>query len=161
MTLTCIVAVSENGVIGRAGDLPWHLPEDLKRFKRLTLGHTIIMGRKTWVSIGRVLPGRRSVVLTRTAGFAPEGATVVGSLDEALAFGEDEVFVIGGASLFAEALPRADCIHLTRVHARIEGDTFFPEEALVGFDLVEEEHHPADARHAHAFSFQTYRRRGS
>lgn len=163
MTLSCIVAVSENGIIGREGDLPWHLPEDLERFKSLTMGHPMVMGRRTYESIGRPLPGRKSVVLTRSDQFAPEGVTVVGSLDEALdaCEGEDEVFVIGGASLFAEALPRADRLYLTRVHATIEGDTFFPEETLDDFILLEEEHHPIDEKHRHPYSFQCYERRSS
>lgn len=163
MTLSCIVAVSENGVIGRDNDLPWHLPDDLNRFKSLTMGHPIVMGRKTYDSIGRPLPGRRSVVLTRSSEYAPEGVTVVGSLDEALdaCEGEVEVFVIGGASLFAEALPRADRVYLTRVLATVEGDTFFPEGGLEDFFLVNEERHPIDEKHRLPYTFQLYERRGS
>ncbi len=134
MELRLIVAVAENGVIGADGALPWHLRADLQRFKRLTMGQTLIMGRKTFDSIGRALPGRTSIVLTRDAAFAaPRGVIVVGSFDEALAAVPSEIgWVIGGASMFEEVLARADDlplteIHLTRVHAAVEGDVHFPE----------------------------------
>jgi dihydrofolate reductase len=160
--VSVIVAAAENGVIGRAGALPWHLSEDLKRFKRLTTGHPVVMGRKTWESIGRALPGRRNLVVSRTPGYAAAGADVFGSLDEALAAcaGEDEIFVIGGAMLYAEALSRADRLYLTRVHATVEGDVTFPEIDPAGWTLVSEERHEADARHEHAFSFLVYERAG-
>ncbi len=162
MIVSLIVAVAENGVIGRAGKLPWHLPEDLKRFKRLTVGHPVIMGRKTWESIGRPLPGRRNLVVSRTPGYAAEGAEVFASLDEALAAaaGEDEVFVIGGAALYAEAMPRADRLYLTRVHATVEGDVTFPGLDPAAWTLVSEDRREADARHDHAFSFRVYERGG-
>jgi len=160
MTLCMIVAVTENGVIGRDGDLPWHLPRDLKRFQSLTLGFPMVMGRKTYESIGRPLPGRTSIVLTRDPGFAPEGVTVAGSWGEALAAcgTAERAFVIGGASVYREALSRCDRLYLTRVHVALEGDTFFPPDALERFRLVREEHHESDARHAHAFTFQDYER---
>jgi len=160
MTLCVIVAVSENGVIGRDGDLPWYLPDDLKRFKTLTLGHPMVMGRRTYESIGRPLPGRTSVVLTRNPDFAPEGVTVVPSWDEALAAcgAAERAFVIGGASLYRRALAACDRLYLTRVHAAVEGDTFFPEGALEPFRLVREERHEADARHAYPFTFLDYER---
>lgn len=128
MRLSLIVAISENNVIGRAGDLPWHISEDLKRFRRITTGHPIIMGRKNHESIGRLLPDRRSIIITRQRDYAVEGATVVHSLDAALAAcaGEDEAFIIGGADIYALALPHVDRIHLTRVHEVIEGDVMFP-----------------------------------
>lgn len=162
MILSILVAVAENGVIGREGRLPWRLPEDLRRFKRLTLGHAIVMGRRTCASIGRALPGRRSIVLSRDARFAPAGMEVARSLDAALAAcaGEDEVFVIGGESLFREALPRADRLYLTRVHADLPGDVHFPALDEASWRLVASEPHPADSDHAHAFTFLTYHRRG-
>lgn len=121
LTLSLIVAAAENGCIGRGGDLPWHIPEDLRHFKRLTMGRPVVMGRKTWESIekrlGGPLPGRENIVLSRSGL----------SLDDALAGREGEVFVIGGAQIYALALPRADRIYLTRVHRSVKGDTFFPE----------------------------------
>jgi dihydrofolate reductase len=123
-----IVAWGRDRVIGRAGTLPWHLPEDLRHFKRTTLGHPIVMGRRTWESIGRPLPGRRSIVVTRNARFAAPGCETARSLAQALAMcrGVPEVFVIGGAQLFAEALPLAQRLFLTEIDAAFEGDTFFP-----------------------------------
>jgi len=160
VTVSVIVAAAENGVIGRAGALPWRLSEDLKRFKRLTVGHPVVMGRKTWESLGRALPGRRNLVVSRSPGYAAAGAEVFSSLDEALAAcaGEGEVFVIGGAALYAEALPRADRLYLTRVHAAVEGDVTFPEIDPADWTLISEESHEADARHDHAFSFRVYER---
>lgn len=128
--LALIAAVSLNGVIGRDGGLPWHIPEDLKHFRRNTVGHAIIMGRKTWESIGRPLPKRRNIVVTRQQGLRIEGCEVVHSLDEALSLardGDEEPRVIGGASLYEEALPRATRLLLTEVQQQVEGDTFFPE----------------------------------
>jgi dihydrofolate reductase len=126
-----IVAVSENGVIGRDNQLPFRLREDLRRFRRLTLHHTIIMGRATWESIGKPLPGRSSIVLSRDRSYRAPGAAVAATLEEALGMassGEriDRVFVIGGASVYAAALPVADELFLTRVHAEVEGDVHFP-----------------------------------
>ena len=162
MTLTVIAAVAENGIIGRQGDLPWRLPADLKRFRRLTTGHAILMGRKTWESIGRPLPGRTSIVLTGRAEYPlPEGVLRAGSLDEALALvpGEDEVFVIGGEALYAEALPRADRLQLTRVHASPSGDARFPAFDPSEWTLRSEERHEADERNPHAVTFRTWERR--
>ena len=127
--LVVIAAVSLNGVIGRDGDLPWHLPEDLRHFRRNTVGHAIIMGRKTWESIGRPLPRRRNIVVTRQRDLSIEGCEVVHSLDEALALAHQEDAeprVIGGASLYAEALPQATRLLLTEVQREVDGDTFFP-----------------------------------
>ncbi|HUR69017.1 MAG TPA: dihydrofolate reductase [Candidatus Thermoplasmatota archaeon] len=129
MRIHIIVAAAENGVIGRDGQMPWRIPEDLKRFKALTMGHPIVMGRKTWESIGRPLPGRENVVITRQK-LELRGATVVHSLDEALAHvaarEAGDAFVIGGGEIYAQALPRADVVHLTRVHGPFEGDARFP-----------------------------------
>jgi len=127
--LTLIVARARNGVIGRDGTLPWRLPEDLAHFKRTTMGHPIVMGRRTWTSIGRALPGRRSIVVSRDPSFSAPGAEVVPSLDAALdaARGVEEIFVIGGAGLFAEAALRAQRLLVTHLDADFEGDTFFPQ----------------------------------
>lgn len=128
MTVSLIAAVARNGVIGRAGALPWRLPEDLKRFKRLTLGHPVVMGRKTFASIGKPLPGRDSIVLSRDPAFRPAGARVARSLEEALALaGSGEVFVIGGEAVYREALPRADRLYLTLLDRDFEGDARFPD----------------------------------
>lgn len=158
--LSLILAMADNRVIGRDNDLPWYLPADLKHFKRLTIGHTVIMGRKTHESIGRPLPRRRSLVISRQADYRADGVEVAGSLQEALDLAGDdgEVFVIGGASLFAEALPRVDRLYLTRVHAEVAGDVVCPPLDEDSWTLVEEERHEADERHAHAFTFQTYDR---
>jgi dihydrofolate reductase len=127
-SLSLIVAVARNGVIGKDNRLPWHIPEDLKRFRGLTMGHHIIMGRRTWESIGRPLPGRTSVVVSRRQDYSAPGALVVHSLAQALAAcgPDDEAFVIGGAQLYREALPLAQRIYLTRIEADYAGDTYFP-----------------------------------
>jgi dihydrofolate reductase len=160
--LSLIVAVADNGVIGTRGALPWRLPDELAHFKRTTLGKPVLMGRRTYESLGRPLPGRANVVLSRDPKFTTHGALVARDLDEAIGMhaAAPEQFVIGGASLYAEALPRAERIYLTRVHARPSGDVFFPELASGewGESLVSE--HPADARHAYAFSIYLLVRRG-
>lgn len=135
MKLSLICAMAENRVIGRNNSLPWHLSEDLKYFKRCTMGNCIIMGRKTWESIGRSLPGRTNIVITSKANYKAEGIRVVGSLQEAIKLAEsisiidgcEEAFVIGGAGIYRAALPLADRFHLTRVHAEVEGDTFLTD----------------------------------
>lgn len=131
MIVSAIVAVSRNGVIGRDGRLPWTYPEDLKHFKQVTLGHTLVMGRKTWDSLGRPLPGRRTIVLTRNAELVlPEGVLRCVELGEAVRLaaeaGETELFVIGGGDVYARALPRCDRLYLTRIEREVEGDTRFP-----------------------------------
>ena len=150
--LSLIVAVARNGVIGKDNRLPWRIPEDLKRFRALTMGHHIIMGRRTWESIGRPLPGRTSVVVTRNRDYVATGALVVHSLEDALAqcTGDEAVFVIGGAEIYANALPLAERIYLTRIHADYAGDTFFPSlaqeqwrEASRGAALASEPVQPA------------------
>ncbi|MGE3616573.1 MAG: dihydrofolate reductase [Gemmatimonadales bacterium] len=160
MIISLVAAVAANRVIGRAGGLPWRLPDDLKRFKQLTIDHTVIMGRKTFDEIKRPLANRRNVVISRDPEFRPHGATVVPSLEEALALGatEGEVFVIGGAEIYRLALPFADRIYLTAVHADVEGDTLFPAFDADGWVLEDEEHHPADDRHPFAFTYRNYRR---
>jgi dihydrofolate reductase len=161
MPLTLIAAMTEDRVIGRGNALPWHLPEDLRHFKGLTLGHPVIMGRKTWESVGTPLPGRRNIVVTRREGFAAPGADVAPSLAAALRLvaEEPEVFVVGGAELYRGALPLADRIHLTVIHTReVEGDTHFPAFEGPDWVLAEERHLPADARHAWPLSFRRYDR---
>jgi len=124
-----VAAVASNGVIGRDGQLPWHLPEDLKHFKRLTIGHPVIMGRRTWESLRGPLPGRENIVVTRTPGYAASGASIASSLGAALALctGESMAFIIGGQQLFAEALPIASGLVMTEIHRDYPGDTWFPE----------------------------------
>ncbi|MGH3448460.1 MAG: dihydrofolate reductase [Nocardioidaceae bacterium] len=129
MTVSLIAALGRNRVIGSDGDLPWHLSEDLKRLKRLTMGHTLVMGRLTYESIGRPLPGRTTIVVTRQRGWAADGVTVAHSLTEALAValaGDDDVFVMGGGEIYAQALPLADRLELTEVDQAPAGDTYFP-----------------------------------
>jgi dihydrofolate reductase len=160
--LSLIVAVARNGVIGRQGGLPWRLSADLRRFKELTMGHAIIMGRKTYESIGRPLPGRRMIVITRQADYRTEGAEVVGALDEALRRaadrGDGECFVIGGAEIYEQAKPQADRVYLTRVRAAVEGDTYFSPLNLTQWRLVSSESHAADAKNQYPFSFEVYER---
>ena len=160
MTVSLVVAVARNGVIGRDNRLPWRLPADLRRFKALTWGHVVIMGRRTFESIGRPLPGRRFVVLSRRTDFHPPGVRVAGSLAEALAAaaGEEEVFVIGGAQLFTEALPLAHRVYLTLVDAAPEGDVRFPELPPDAWRLGEETRREADAENPHSLAFRVYER---
>ncbi len=155
-----IVAMAANRVIGRGGTLPWHLSADLRRFRQLTTGHAIIMGRKTYESIGRPLPQRRSIVISRNRKFRAEGVEVVAGLDEALALcrGEPQVFVIGGSSIYAEALPRADRLYITQVHASVEGDTWFPPVEESQWRLVADQPHAADEKNPFDFSFRIYER---
>lgn len=158
--ISLIAAMSENRVIGRDGQLPWHMPADLAHFKRLTMGHHVIMGRRTFESMGKALPGRTNIVITRQQGWRADGVMVAHTLDEAVEASrqEDEVFVLGGAEIFRLAMPRARRIYLTLIHARIEGDTFFPEIDERLWKLVSDERHEADQRNAHAYSFQRYER---
>ena len=158
--MSLIVAMSRNRVIGANGAIPWHLPEELKRFKRLTLGHHIIMGRKTWESIGRPLPGRTTVIVSRQRGYSVPGTKIAHSLDEAVAAcGEDsEIFVIGGAELYAQALPRAGRLYLTTVDAEVAGDTTMPEFELTGWREVSSESFATDERHRYPFRCVVYER---
>jgi len=162
MVVSLIVAVSSNGVIGRDGGLPWRLSNDLKHFKKLTMGHHLIIGRRTWDEVGKPLPGRTMVVVTRSRPFAPEGVRVANSLEEALdiARDDDEPFIGGGAHIYRMALENnlVDRLYITRVHAEVDGDTFFPDINLDDWKLVSEEHHEADERNQHPFSFLVYER---
>jgi dihydrofolate reductase len=159
--LTLIVAVADSGVIGRDNSLPWHLPEDLKRFKRLTMGKPIVMGRKTFESIGKPLPGRVNIVVTRDPGYRRDGVIVVHDVDSAVraAGPVPEIMVIGGAELFRSLLPRAGRVHLTRVHGNIEGDVMWPALDDREWQVVEREEFAADERHAHAMTFEVIERR--
>jgi dihydrofolate reductase len=162
MAVSLIVAVSETGVIGRDGGLPWRLSADLKHFKKTTMGHHLIIGRRTWDEVGKPLPGRTMVVVTRSRRFSSEGVHVAHSLEEALdiARDDDEPFIGGGAHIYRMALEndRVDRIYLTRIHAEVEGDTYFPKIYLNEWDLVSEEHHEADDRNEFPFSFLIYER---
>ncbi len=167
MRVSLIAAVAANGVIGRDNDLPWSLPADLQLFQTLTMGHTLVMGRRTWESFAQPLPGRRIVVLTSRPDWQPEGrpegVEAAQTLDEALArareAGDTEAFVAGGTEVFREALPLADRIYLTRVEAEVPGDTWFPEFDLADWKIVEEDHHEADAEHSFPFTFQILERK--
>ena len=158
MIVTLILAVSDNGVIGRDNQLPWHLPDDLKHFKRLTMGKPIVMGRRTYESIGKPLPGRQNIVVTRDANYRREGVTVVHDVDAAMQAAGDvpELMIIGGAELFRLFLPRAGRIHLTRVHGDIPGDVHWPELDRREWHLVASEPHGADERHAWPMSFEVW-----
>ena len=160
-TITLIVAVADNGVIGRDNTLPWHLPDDLKRFKRLTMGKPIVMGRKTFDSIGKPLPGRQNIVVTRDTNYRRDGVTAVHDADAALraAGAVPEIMVIGGAEIFRTLLPRAGRVHLTRVHGNIDGDVVWPALDERAWRVVERESHSADERHAWPMTFEVWERR--
>ncbi|MGI9204205.1 MAG: type 3 dihydrofolate reductase [Woeseiaceae bacterium] len=159
--ISLIVAVSANNVIGAAGDLPWHLSEDLKRFKAITMGKPMIMGRATFASIGRPLPGRRNIVMTRNSDFLATGCDVVTSMDEALAVAGsvDEVMVIGGGAIYALFMPKADRIYLTRVHVEVQGDTFFPQLDADGWRVTESADFPVSDDRSLAYTFEILERR--
>jgi len=158
MIVSLIAAMDEARGIGIDNKLPWRLSADLKRFKDLTMGHHIIVGRKTFESISGPLPGRRTIILTHRAGLTAPGCLVAGSLDEALALarenGEGEAFICGGARVFEEALPRADRFYLTLVHARVRADTFFPEWQEDRWAEQEVSHHDADEKNQYPLTFK-------
>ncbi len=160
--LTLIAALAHNRVIGRDNRLPWRLPADLRFFKQMTLGKPLLMGRRTWESIGRPLPGRRMIVLSRDPDYSAPGCVVAPSLDAALreADAVSEIMVIGGALLYAQTLPLADRLYLTQVDAEIAGDAWFPQWELQDWRLDWEENHPADAQHAWPYRFQRWERVG-
>ena len=155
-----IAALAANRVIGNNNALPWHLPADLKRFKTLTLGHPVVMGRKTYESIGKPLPGRRNLVITRNYDYSAPGCDVVHSLDAALAAcrGEQEIFIIGGAELYLESLPRAQRLEFTEIHAEFEGDAVFPEFSLAHWREAAREIHSAEAGVPFRYDFVRYER---
>src|SRR4051812_44978501 len=153
MRRSIVVAVAANGVIGRHNQLPWKLPDDMAYFKKVTMGHPVVMGRRTWESIGKPLPGRTNIVVTRQRGYQAPGAIVVDSLDEAWKAAGDaaEVSIIGGTTLFEETLPVADRIHLTEVQADVAGDVYFPRFDRKHWRETEVARHAADGRHAYPF----------
>lgn len=163
MKIALIAAAAENDVIGRDNDLPWRLPDEFAHFKRTTSGHHVIMGRRTWESRGRPLPKRVNIVVTSQPDYPAAGALVVRTLSEALELarvaGETEAFVIGGTGLYAEALPIADTLYLTRVHAEFEGDAHFPKFDLADWRELSRERHEIDDRHAYAWTIFVYQRR--
>ena len=160
--LELIAAVAANGVIGREGQLPWRLPDDLAHFKQLTLGHAIIMGRRTYESIGRPLPGRQNVVISRGWDVRPPSELVLAAtLDQAIyeaAFSPKPAFIVGGAVLYATALPLVEAMHLTELDEPVEGDVFFPPFDRTQWRLASAVHHPRDERHAIGFTFSRYER---
>ena len=161
LEIVLIAAVARNGTIGRDNELPWRLKADLQHFRALTLGHPILMGRKTWESLGRPLPGRRNLVVSRAPGFRAEGAECFADPAAAIAAAgkAPTLFVIGGAQLYAQLLPHADRLELTEVHADVDGDAHFPAFDPAQFIEERREAHHADADHAFAFDFVRYRRR--
>jgi dihydrofolate reductase len=165
MIISLIAALGRNRVIGKNNTLPWHLPDDMKFFMETTRGHYVVMGRKNYESIPpkfRPLPGRTNIVITRQANYPAPGCIVVHTLDEALQTaqraGEEEVFIIGGAQVYQLALPLAQRLYLTEIHASPEGDTFFPEFDKNLWKERWRKHHPADSRHTFAFDFVLYER---
>ncbi|OAP38533.1 diacylglycerol kinase [Sinorhizobium glycinis] len=165
--IVIVVAVATNGVIGREGDLPWRLSTDLKRFKALTIGKPVIMGRKTWASLGRPLPNRPNIVISRDPGFMAAGAEVARSLQEALerarahaaGLGTDEICIIGGGEIYRQSIDLADVLHVTEVQAEVDGDTRFPPIDPQSFEKVFEEDLPRGEKDSHAMHFVTWRRR--
>lgn len=163
MIVSMIVAVAKNNVIGKDNKLLWKLSDDLRRFKRITSGHAVLMGRKTFESLGKPLPNRTNLVVTRDENFAAEGAHVFNQINEALEYarseGEEELFIIGGGEIYQMMLPAANKLYLTKVHAQPEGDTFFPEIQDEEWDVINEEAHKADDRNEFDFVFLDLERR--
>lgn len=161
MILSCILAFGENRGLGFGQKLPWHLPDDLKRFKGITRGHTVIMGRKTYDSMGRLLPERRNIIITRDQSYKIEGAEVVNSIEEAIEKVKDEkeAFVIGGGEIVKLALPYLNKMYLTHVDAKVPADSFFPEVDWQEWKIISEETHLKDERHPCDFTFKVYERK--
>lgn len=161
MIVSIVVAIAENNAIGKNNQLLWHLPTDLKHFKQITSGHTIIMGRKTFDSIGKPLPNRRNIVITRSADMEIPGTEVVNSVDQALALcaTEEEVFIVGGAEIYKIAMDKTDKIYLTRVHARYEADAYFPEIDQNKWKEVDVDPHQPDEKNSLAYTFSTLLRK--
>lgn len=158
MKITMIAAAAENNALGKNNGLVWHLPDDFKRFKKITSHHHIIMGRKTFESFPKPLPNRKHIVITRQKNYDKPGCTAVQSLKEALKISasESEVFIIGGGEIYKQAMPLADKIELTRVHAKFEADTYFPNIDKSKWKLVNESFHDKDEKHNYAFTYQTF-----
>ncbi|HSE35677.1 MAG TPA: dihydrofolate reductase [Blastocatellia bacterium] len=163
MILSLIVAMDEKRGIGKAGKLPWRLSSDLKRFRELTMGHHLIVGRKTFESIGKPLPGRQMIVVTRRTGFKSEGCLVTGSIQDALALaqdrGETEAFVIGGAEIYAQTLDLADRVYLTQIHAEVDADTFFPQLKPEAWVTTQTSFQPANEKNQYPFTFKVLERK--
>jgi len=164
MIISLVVAASDNNVIGKNNQLLWHLPKDMKFFKNVTWGMAVVMGRKTFESMGsKPLPGRKNIVITRKPGWKAEGVDVVNSVDAAAELAEGlnykEIFIIGGGEIYVIAFDRANKIYMTRVHAELEGDTYFPVIEKNDWALVSKTDNPADEKHAYAFSFQLWERK--
>lgn len=158
--LTMIAAAAENNALGKDNDLVWHLPDDFKRFKRLTSGHHIIMGRKTFESFPKLLPDRTHVIITRQEDYSPEGTIVVNSIEEAIRVSklDEQAFIIGGGEIYKMGMEHAEKIELTRVHGEFDADTYFPEINEDEWKLVKEQFHEKDERHDHSFTYLTYER---
>lgn len=160
MRTSIILAADENNGIGKNGQLPWRLPDDLKRFKQLTLGHYLLMGRKTYESIGKPLPGRTTIVLTRQLNYQPKGVLLAHNLETACELArkqeESELFCCGGGEIYRQMLPLADFVYLTRVHTTLPTDVTFPQLPETNWQLVENIQHPADEKHPYAFTFLVY-----
>jgi dihydrofolate reductase len=156
-----IAAVAENKALGKDNQLLWHLPDDFKRFKTLTSGHYIVMGRKTFESFPKPLPNRTHVVITRQKNYAAEGCLVVNSLEEAMKICPkvEDVYIIGGGEIYKQSIGFADAIEITRVHKNFEADTFFPEIDATKWQLVYKEFHPKDEKHTMEFTFETYNKK--
>lgn len=162
MTLTLIAAIAENNALGKNNQMLWHLPDDFKRFKQVTSGHYIIMGRKTFESLPGMLPNRTHIIITRQTDFKAEGCIIANSLEEALAAcpQNEEVYVIGGGEIYKQALPKADKLDLTRVHEIApDADAYFPKFDTADWKLIEKVHHSKDERHKFDFTFETYLRK--
>lgn len=159
--ITLIAAVAENNALGKNNQLLWHLPDDFKRFKNITSGFHIIMGRKTFESFPKPLPNRTHVIITRQKDYCPDGCIVVNSLEEAIKScpKDEEIFIIGGGEIYTQSMDIAHKIDITRVHHSFEADTFFPSIDLDKWELIFEEFHPKDEKHEFDFSFQTYLRK--
>ncbi len=158
--ITMIAAAGENNALGKDGDLVWHLPDDFKRFKKLTTGHHIIMGRKTWESFPRPLPNRTHVVITRDSNYKAPQAIVVHNMEDALTYTKDDnhTFIIGGGEIYKLGLPYATHIELTRVHGTFEADAFFPRIDTNQWQLIETKKHTVDSEHKYSFTYETYKK---
>jgi len=157
-----VVAIGENFAIGKNNQLLWHMPADLKFFKQTTSGHTVVMGRKTFASVGKPLPNRRNIVITRDTDLKIEGAEVVNSLDKALEvtkIEEKPVFIIGGAEIYRQALPKTDTLYLTTIHHNFDADTFFPEINRNEWDVVSSDSHKADEKNKYDYTFEVLKRK--
>jgi dihydrofolate reductase len=160
--IAIVVAAAENNVIGKDNGLIWHLPADLRHFKQITMGHPILMGRKTYESIGKPLPGRTSIIITTQQDYSAEGCIVTHSLHEALERAKqsnESLYIIGGAEIYKQALPLTDTIYLTRLHHTFDGDVYFPELKEAEWETMEQEHHEPDEKNKYSYSFLTLKRK--